>query len=172
MSLVFDQNYGPIDGDSASSAELYALLSALAEIPIRQSFAVTGSLSMRGDIQAIGGVNQKIQGFFELCEERGLDGSHGVIIPAINADDLMLSDQIIQAVKDGLFQVHAVETAAQGIALLTGKPAKEVFAAVEKRLSDMEAESKSQDQDAKGGDSDAKTDESAGKSGKEVTEAS
>jgi ATP-dependent Lon protease len=143
MSLVFDQNYGPIDGDSASSAELYALLSALAEIPIRQSFAVTGSLSMRGDIQAIGGVNQKIQGFFELCQQRGLDGSHGVIIPAINADDLMLPANIIQAVKDGLFQIHAVETASQGIALLTGKPAKEVFAAVEKRLRDLESEGKS-----------------------------
>jgi len=142
MSLVFDQNYGPLDGDSASCAELYALLSALSELPLRQSFAVTGSLSMRGDVQAIGGVNQKIQGFFELCQERGLNGEHGVIIPAINADDLMLPENIVQAVRDGLFHVYTVENASQGIALLTGKPAKEVFAAVEKRLEKMELESK------------------------------
>ena len=162
MSLVFDQNYGPIDGDSASTAELYALLSALAEMPLKQSLSVTGSLSMRGEVQAIGGVNQKVQGFFELCEERGLDGSHGVIIPAINVDDLMLPANIIEAVKEGQFHIYGVDSVDQGIALLTGKPAKEVFKAVEDRLSKMEAESKAQDQDAKPG-------ETSGKSGKEVT---
>jgi predicted ATP-dependent protease len=143
MSLVFDQNYGPIDGDSASTAELYALLSALSGFPLKQSMAVTGSLSMRGAVQAIGGVNQKIEGFFDLCLERGLKGDQGVIVPAINVDDLMLSDRIVQAVKDGSFHVYGIEDINEGISLLTGKPAEEVFAAVEKRLTDMELEGKS-----------------------------
>ena len=143
MSLVFDQNYGPIDGDSASTAELYALLSALSEIPLKQSMAVTGSLSMRGAVQAIGGVNQKIEGYFDLCLERGLTGDQGVIVPAINVDDLMLSDRIVQAVKDGTFHVYGIDDINEGISLLTGKPADEVFAAVEKRLADMELEGKS-----------------------------
>ncbi|MDP7061360.1 MAG: AAA family ATPase [Planctomycetota bacterium] len=143
MSLVFDQNYGPIDGDSASTAELYALLSALAKMPLKQSLAVTGSLSMRGAVQAIGGVNQKIEGFFDLCLERGLTGDQGVIVPAINVDDLMLSERIVQAVKDGSFQVYGIDDISDGISLLTGKPAKKVFAAVEKRLHEMELEGKS-----------------------------
>ena len=98
---------------------------------------------MRGAVQAIGGVNQKVEGFFDLCLERGLSGDQGVIVPAINVDDLMLSDRIVQAVKDGSFHVYGIDDINEGISLLTGKPAEEVFAAVEKRLQAMELEGKS-----------------------------
>jgi predicted ATP-dependent protease len=119
-SLVFEQSYGMVEGDSASSAELYALLSALAEVPIKQGFAVTGSVNQHGEVQAIGGVNEKIEGFFRLCRARGLDGSHGVVIPASNARHLMLRDEVVDAVRDGRFYVHTVATIDEGIELLTG----------------------------------------------------
>lgn len=122
-SLVFEQSYGGVDGDSASSAELYALLSALAEVPIKQHFAVTGSVNQRGEVQAIGGVNEKIEGFFDLCEARGLSGEHGVLIPASNVKNLMLEQRVLDAVEAGKFHVHAVETVDQGIEILTGMDA-------------------------------------------------
>ena len=119
-SIVFEQSYGGVDGDSASSAELYAILSALAEIPIRQSLAVTGSVSQQGQVQAIGGVNEKIEGFFDVCQRRGLTGKEGVLIPAANVKHLMLRADVVQAAHDGLFQIYPVETIDQGIEVLTG----------------------------------------------------
>jgi len=124
-SLVFEQSYSAVEGDSASSAELYALLSALSELPIRQSLAVTGSVNQLGQIQAIGGVNEKIEGFFDLCRARGLAGGQGVVIPAANVRHLMLRRDVVNAVRDGKFQIHAVETIDQGIEILTGVPAGE-----------------------------------------------
>lgn len=124
-SLVFEQSYGGVDGDSASSTELYALLSALAEAPIRQSLAVTGSVNQHGRVQAIGGVNEKIEGFFDVCQARGLDGSHGVLIPASNVKHLMLRPDVVAAAENGLFKIYAVETVDQGIEILTGVPAGE-----------------------------------------------
>ncbi len=122
-SLVFEQSYGGIDGDSASSAELYALLSAIAGIPIKQSLAVTGSVNRHGEGQAIGGVNEKIEGFFDLCVARGLTGEQGVLIPATNVKHLMLHRRVTEAAAQGRFHVYPVETIDQGIALLTGLPA-------------------------------------------------
>ncbi len=119
-SLVFEQSYGGVDGDSASSAELYALLSALAEVPIFQHFAVTGSVNQRGQVQAIGGVNEKVEGFFDLCDKRGLNGKQGVLIPASNVKHLMLHHRVIDAVEAGKFHIHAVSTIDQGIEILTG----------------------------------------------------
>jgi lon-related putative ATP-dependent protease len=124
-SLVFEQSYGGVEGDSASSAELYSLLSALAEAPIKQCFAVTGSVNQHGQVQAIGGVNEKIEGFFDLCKARGLTGRQGVLIPASNVKHLMLRRDVVQAVKDGQFRIYPVETIDQGIELLTGIPAGE-----------------------------------------------
>ncbi len=119
-TLVFEQSYGGVDGDSASSAELYALLSALAEVPIKQSFAVTGSVNQWGEVQAIGGANEKIEGFFDICKARGLDGKHGVLVPRANVQHLMLREDVVAAVKEGKFSVHAVDTIDQGIEILTG----------------------------------------------------
>lgn len=119
-SLVFEQSYGGIEGDSASSAELYALLSALADVPIRQSLAVTGSVNQHGEIQAIGGVNEKIEGFFDLCNSRGLSGEEGVLIPATNIKHLMLRHDVVSAVEAGKFSVYPVSTVDEGIELLTG----------------------------------------------------
>lgn len=124
-SLVFEQSYGGVEGDSASSAELYALLSALADIPINQSIAVTGSVNQRGQIQAIGGVNEKIEGFFHLCRARGLTGNQGVVIPVANVKNLMLRKDVVEAVTAGLFHVFAVQTVDQGIEILTGVAAGE-----------------------------------------------
>ena len=122
-SLVFEQSYSGVDGDSASCAELYALLSALAEAPIRQSLAVTGSVNQFGEVQAIGGVNEKIEGFFDICRARGLTGNQGVLIPASNVQHLMLRAGVRDAVAAGQFHVYAVRTVDEGIELLTGLPA-------------------------------------------------
>jgi lon-related putative ATP-dependent protease len=119
-TLVFEQSYGGVDGDSASSAELYALLSALSDVPIRQSIAVTGSVNQWGDVQAIGGVNEKIEGFFDLCRSRGLTGDQGVMIPKANVQHLMLREDVVAAVEAGQFSVWAVEHINEGIELLTG----------------------------------------------------
>ncbi|MSO69012.1 MAG: ATP-dependent protease [Alphaproteobacteria bacterium] len=119
-SLVFEQSYGGVDGDSASSAELYALLSALADAPIKQSFAVTGSVNQFGDVQAIGGVNEKIEGFFDICNKRGLTGKQGVLIPQANVKHLMLRKDVVDACKAGKFVVYPIATIDQGIELLTG----------------------------------------------------
>ncbi len=122
-SLVFEQSYGGIDGDSASSAELYALLSSLAEIPIRQSLAVTGSVNQLGQVQAIGGVNEKIEGYFDVCRQIGLTGDQGVLIPESNVRHLMLRQEVVDAVADGRFQVYPIASIDQGIEVLTGHPA-------------------------------------------------
>ncbi len=120
-SLVFEQSYGGVDGDSASSTELYALLSALAEAPIRQGLAVTGSVNQMGEVQAIGGVNEKIEGFFDVCAARGLTGRQGVLIPATNTRHLMLAPRIVEAVAAGRFAIYPVKRIEAGIALLTGQ---------------------------------------------------
>ena len=125
-SLVFEQSYGGVDGDSASSTELYALLSALSEVPIEQGLAVTGSVNQWGEVQAIGGVNEKIEGFFDICQERGLTGNQGVLIPEANVQHLMLRPDIVEAVEKGQFRVHSVETIEQGIEILTGVKAGEL----------------------------------------------
>lgn len=134
-TLVFEQSYGGVEGDSASSAELCALLSALADAPVAQSLAVTGSVNQHGDVQAIGGVNEKIEGFFDLCRARGLTGEQGVLIPEANVKNLMLRQDVVAAVRDGRFRVYPVRTIDEGIALLTGLPAADVHARVEERLS-------------------------------------
>jgi len=122
-SIVFEQSYGGVEGDSASSAELFALLSALAELPIKQSLAVTGSVNQRGEIQAIGGVNEKIEGFFDVCKARGLTGNEGVLIPAANKRHLMLRADVIEAAAAGTFHIYAMDTVDQGLQVLTGMPA-------------------------------------------------
>jgi predicted ATP-dependent protease len=126
-SLVFEQSYGGVDGDSASAAELFALLSALAEVPIRQSLAVTGSINQLGRIQPIGGVNEKVEGFFDLCRQQdgGLSGEQGVLIPSANLKHLCLRHDVVEAVEKGEFHVYAMETADQGLSLLTGMEAGE-----------------------------------------------
>jgi predicted ATP-dependent protease len=124
-SLVFEQSYGGVDGDSASSAELYALLSALAEVPLRQDLAVTGSVDQHGMVQAIGGVNEKIEGFFDVCAARGLTGTQGVLIPHSNAQHLMLRADVVAACAAGRFAVYPVRTIDEGIRLLTGREAGE-----------------------------------------------
>jgi lon-related putative ATP-dependent protease len=124
-SLVFEQSYSGVEGDSASSAELYALLSALAGLPVRQSIAVTGSVNQLGEVQAIGGVNEKVEGFFDVCRARGLDGSQGVLLPASNVKHLMLREDVVEAVRADQFHLWAVENVDQGIEVLTGVPAGE-----------------------------------------------
>lgn len=122
-SLVFEQSYAGVEGDSASSAELYALISALSDCPLRQDLAVTGSVNQYGEIQAIGGVNEKIEGFFDICRARGLTGRQGVVIPKANVQHLMLRGDVVEACAAGRFAVYAVSAIDEGIALLTGRPA-------------------------------------------------
>lgn len=147
-SLVFEQSYGMVEGDSASLAELCALLSSLSGLAIKQCFAVTGSVNQHGQVQPIGGVNEKIEGFFDICNTRGLSGEHSVIIPATNIKHLMLKHEVVQAAADGQFHVYAVSTVDQAIELLTGQsagersdqgifPAESVNARIEARLSEL-----------------------------------
>ena len=127
-TLVFEQSYGGVDGDSASSTELYALMSTLADVPIKQGFAVTGSVNQFGEVQAIGGVNEKIEGFFDVCKAQGLTGDQGVLIPESNIQHLMLRPDVVDAVQAGKFQVHGVRTIDQGLEILTGVKAGEADA--------------------------------------------
>jgi lon-related putative ATP-dependent protease len=122
-SLAFEQSYSMIDGDSASSTELYALLSSLSGLPIKQGIAITGSVNQKGEIQPIGGVNEKIEGFFRVCQEKGLTGEQGVLIPEKNIDNLMLAEEIVEAVDAGKFHIYPVATVEEGIEILTGVPA-------------------------------------------------
>jgi len=124
-SIAFEQSYSGVEGDSASSTEMYAILSSLAEVPIKQSIAVTGSMNQKGDIQPIGGVNEKVEGFFDVCVSKGLSGQQGVMIPEANVKDLMLRKDVIQAITEGRFHLWPVKTIAQGIEILTGMPAGE-----------------------------------------------
>jgi lon-related putative ATP-dependent protease len=121
--LVFEQNYEGVEGDSASSTELYAILSALSGLPIKQSIAVTGSVNQKGEVQAIGGVNEKIEGFFEVCRLKGLNGDQGVMIPESNVQNLMLKEEVVGAVNEGKFHIFSVKTIDEGIEVLTGKKA-------------------------------------------------
>ncbi len=123
--LVFEQNYGGVEGDSASSTELYAMLSALSGLPIKQSIAVTGSVNQKGEVQAIGGVNEKIEGFFEVCKAKGLTGHQGVMIPESNIQNLMLKEEVVDAVEGGRFHIYSVKTIDEGIETLTGIKAGE-----------------------------------------------
>ncbi len=118
--IVFEQSYGGVEGDSASSAELYAMISALSETPLSQTIAVTGSVNQKGEIQAIGGVNEKIEGFYEVCREKGLNSKQGVIIPSSNVKNLMLKDEVIKAVKENKFHIYAIKNVDEGIEILTG----------------------------------------------------
>ena len=122
-SIVFEQSYGGVDGDSASSTEYYCMLSAIAELPIKQSLAVTGSINQFGEIQPIGGVNEKIEGFFDVCKYNGLTGTQGVIIPRTNVVNLMLREDVVEAVESGKFHIYAIDTVDDGVELLMGMPA-------------------------------------------------
>jgi ATP-dependent Lon protease len=124
-SICFEQSYSGVDGDSASSTEIYALLSSLSGLPIRQDTAVTGSVNQKGEVQPIGGVNEKIEGFFDVCKAKGLTGKQGVMIPHLNLGDLMLRKDIVQAVKEKKFHIYPVKTIDQGIEILTGAEAGE-----------------------------------------------
>ena len=121
--LVFEQSYEGIEGDSASSTELYALLSALSGLPLKQYLAVTGSVNQKGEVQAIGGVNEKLEGFYEVCKAKGLNGNQGVLIPASNVQNLMLKEEVVEAAKAGKFRIYPVRTIDEGIEILTGIPA-------------------------------------------------
>jgi predicted ATP-dependent protease len=123
--LVFEQSYGGVEGDSASSTELYAILSVLSELPIKQNLAVTGSVNQKGEVQAIGGVNEKIEGFFEVCKAKGFTGKQGVMIPESNVQNLMLKEEVVDAVKAGQFRIYSVKTIDEGIEILTGMKAGE-----------------------------------------------
>lgn len=133
-NICFEQNYSEIDGDSASSAELYAILSSLAQIPVLQNIAATGSVNQYGQIQPIGGVNEKIEGFFKICKERGLEGNEGVIIPVQNKRELILKDEIIEAVKTDLFHIYAISSIEEGIEIITGFKYREIAERVQKKL--------------------------------------
>jgi predicted ATP-dependent protease len=121
--LAFEQSYGMVEGDSATCAETCALLSRIAGLPLNQSFAITGSMDQKGEVQAIGGANFKIEGFFDVCRVKGLTGRQGVILPKSNVQHLMLREDVVQAVQDGRFHIHAIETVDEALELLTGVPA-------------------------------------------------
>jgi predicted ATP-dependent protease len=132
--LVFEQSYQQVEGDSASLAELVALLSRLAEVPVRQGIAVTGSVNQRGQVQAVGGVNEKVEGFFDACQAVEASDDQGVILPASNVEHLMLRDDVVEAVAAGRFRVHAVATVDEALEIVTGRPAADVHARVNARL--------------------------------------
>ncbi len=137
-SLVFEQSYGGIEGDSASVAELVALVSAIADIPVRQDLAVTGSLNQHGQVQAIGGVNEKIEGFFDICRARGLSGSHGVVIPRANEVHLMLRGDVLEAVAAGQFHIYSADTIDRALELLTGCTVASIDTRVQARLEQLQ----------------------------------
>ncbi|MCT4593007.1 MAG: AAA family ATPase [Anaeromicrobium sp.] len=141
--VCFEQNYGGIDGDSASSTELYGILSSLGKVPLKQSIAVTGSINQRGEIQPVGGVTQKIEGFFSLCKEHGLTGEHGVIIPEQNIIDLVLDDEVIRAVKDGLFHIYPIKTIEEGMEILTDLSFEQIVKEVKSNLINYKRRKKS-----------------------------
>lgn len=127
VRLVFEQSYSGVDGDSASSAELYTILSRLSGLPLKQGIAVTGAVNQKGDVQAVGGINEKIEGFFEVCKQKGLNGEQGVLIPASNTINLMLKEEVVEAVKNDQFHIWPVRTINEGIEHLTGKRAGETY---------------------------------------------
>jgi len=125
-SIAFEQSYSGVDGDSASSTEIYALLSSLSGVPLKQYIAATGSVNQKGEVQAIGGVNEKIEGFYDCCRTAGLTGRQGVMIPESNVKDLMLRHDVVEAVDKGKFHVYSVKTVDEGIEILTDKKAGEL----------------------------------------------
>ena len=133
-TICFEQLYNGVEGDSASLAQLLALLSSLAEVSLEQGFGVTGSINQKGEVQAVGAVNEKTEGFYRLCRARRLTGQQGVVIPAANQSDLMLDPEVTAAVARGEFQVHVVSHFEQALELLTGEPAQSVLDRVRKRL--------------------------------------
>jgi len=170
-SICFEQSYGGVDGDSASSTEIYALLSALSGLPLRQDIAVTGSVNQKGDIQPIGGVNEKIEGFFDVCRRRGLTGRQGVIMPVQNVNDLMLREEVLESMEEEKFHVYGLSRVEEGIEILTGLPAGErdesgffptgtVFALVEETLARFK-----ESYDGEEGDSGSAEDEDPGEGG-------
>jgi predicted ATP-dependent protease len=149
-TLGFEQSYSEIDGDSASCAEIYVILSALSGLPLRQDIAVTGSVNQNGEVQPIGGVNEKIEGFFDVCRARGLTGNQGVLIPASNVDDLMLRQEIVDKVARKKFHVWAVKSVDEGIEILTGlKAGKKIRHGFEKESINYLVEQKLNDYAAK-----------------------
>lgn len=136
-SITFEQNYSGVDGDSASSTELYAIISSIANIPIKQSIAVTGSVSQKGEIQPIGGVNQKIEGFFDVCKLKGFSQKQGVMIPIQNVKNLILKDEIVEAVKAGTFSIYAISSIEEGLEILTGKTIDEIDNIVKDKLESL-----------------------------------
>ncbi|KAA3612729.1 MAG: ATP-binding protein [Planctomycetota bacterium] len=159
--LNFDQSYGPVDGDSASSSEVFALLSAISGVPLKQNVAVTGAVNMRGRILAVGGVNQKIEGFYHLCNQRGLTGNQGVLVPAANLGDLMVDPEVVAAVRQGLFHIWVMENVEQGLQLMSGLkagvadraghyPVDSFFGKVEKSLAAYEQALKGDDRQSGG----------------------
>ena len=133
-SITFEQNYNGVDGDSASSTELYAIISSISEIPIKQSIAVTGSVSQKGEIQPIGGINEKIEGFFDVCKIKGLTGNQGVMMPIQNVKNLLLKDEVIEAIEKGMFNIYAISNVEEGLQILTGKTICEIDRAVNENL--------------------------------------
>jgi predicted ATP-dependent protease len=169
-SLAFEQSYGEVEGDSASAAELVAVLSAITEVPVRQDLALTGSINQMGEVQPIGGVNEKVEGFFAVCKARGLTGDQGVVIPKLNVKNLMLKKEVAQAVKDGKFRIYAVATVDEAITILTGMPAGERKAdgtwpdgtfnfLVDKKLKEMATKQKTDEKGEKEKESEKKKDE-------------
>jgi predicted ATP-dependent protease len=147
-SVAFEQSYVEVDGDSASSTEIYVIISAVAEVALRQDIAVTGSVNQMGQIQPVGGISEKVEGFFEVCKKMGLSGTQGVIIPKQNLPNLILNPEVQQAVRDGVFHIYAIETIDEGLEILTGLdagkrdsegryPAGSLNAMVEERLRAM-----------------------------------
>ncbi len=125
-SITFEQNYCGVDGDSASSTELYAIISSIAKIPIKQYIAVTGSVSQKGEIQPIGGINEKIEGFFDVCKIKGLNKKQGIIMPIQNIKNLVLKDEVVEAVKEGKFKIYAISNIEEGLHILTGLDIQEI----------------------------------------------
>jgi len=132
--ICFEQNYGGVDGDSASGAELYALLSALSGVPIKQNIAATGSINQKGDVQVVGGVTEKIEGFYSICKRNGLTGDQGVILPKNNLQNLVLIDEVQEAIDNGKFHIYPVDRIEEAIEILTGKPFNEIKKLVIERL--------------------------------------
>ncbi len=160
-TLCFEQSYGLVEGDSASTAELYALLSALSGVPLFQGIAVTGAISQKGEVQAVGGVKEKVEGFFKVCKAKGLTGKQGVIIPQANVADLMLADEVVEAISQGQFHLWAISRVEEGLEILTGRPAGArredgtypegtIFYLVDQRLREMAEQVKKFGQEEKG----------------------
>lgn len=141
-TICFEQNYNGIDGDSASSAELYALLSSIGEIPIKQNIAVTGSINQKGEIQVVGGVTHKVEGFYYICKEKGLTGKQGVILPRKNLENLVLLDEVEEAIKEGLFNIYPVSRIEEAMEILTERPFSYVYDRIMDRLKSFYEKSK------------------------------